>query len=203
MTLDWDLYFSQLKKKLSRGIGLLTKQRHFTPKHLLKTLYFSLFNSNLIYGCQIWGQDQNEEFKKIEKLQEKAIRIISFLPLNATVEKHVWNEYTKTKGLHHASKYLFFVKDYLSENVLGSFSDKFHPPKLPLNHTTRTLSTYQLKVNNFKTEIYGCKLIVNKCTLDWNNFQKILKHNFQMMKRSDLKTNIKNCFLKQYNDKKD
>ena len=79
--LDWDLYFSQLKKKLNRGIGLLAKIRHFTPKHLLKTLYFSLFNSNLIYGCQIWGQDQNEEFKKIEKLQEKAISIISFLPL--------------------------------------------------------------------------------------------------------------------------
>ena len=51
--LDWDLYFSQLKKKLNRGIGLLAKIRHFTPKHLLKTLYFSLFNSNLIYGCQI------------------------------------------------------------------------------------------------------------------------------------------------------
>ena len=32
---------------------------------------------------------------------------------------------------------------------------------------------------------------------------KILKQNFQMMKRSDLKTNIKNYFLKQYNDKKD
>ena len=90
MTLDWDLYFSQLKKKLSRGIGLLTKQRHFTPKHLLKTLYFSLFNSNLIYYCQIWGQDQNEEFKKIEKLQEKTIRIISFLSLNATVEKQMY-----------------------------------------------------------------------------------------------------------------
>ena len=45
--------------------------------------------------------------------------------------------------------------------------------------------------------------IVNKCTLDWNNLQKILKQNFQMMKRSDLKTNIKNYFLKQYNDKKD
>ena len=62
--LDLDLYFSQLKKKLNRGIGLLSKIRHFTPKHLLKTLYFSLFNSNLIYGCQIWGQDQNEEFTK-------------------------------------------------------------------------------------------------------------------------------------------
>ena len=29
-----------------------------------------------------------------------------------------------------------------------------------------------------------------------------LKQNFQMMKRSDLKTNSKNYFLKQYNDQK-
>ena len=43
------------------------KIKHFTPKHLLKTSYFSLINSNLIYGCQ----DQNEEFKKIEKLLKK------------------------------------------------------------------------------------------------------------------------------------
>ena len=97
---------------------------------------------------------------------------------------------------------ILFVKDCLSENALGSFNDKFHPSKLPLNHTTRSSSTYQLKVNNFKTERYGGKLIVNKCTLDWNNLQKILKQNFQMMKRSDLKTNIKNYFLKQYNGKK-
>ena len=35
-----------------------------------------------------------------------------------------------------------------------------------------------------------------------DNLQKILKQNFQMMKRSDLKTNIKNYFLKQDNGKK-
>ena len=33
--------------------------------------------------------------------------------------------------------------------------------------------------------------------------KKKLKQNFQMMKRSDLKTNIKNYFLKQYKDQKD
>ena len=76
--------FIQLEKKLNCGIGLLAKIRHFTPKHLLKTLYFFLFNSNLIYGCQIWGKDQDEKFKKIEKLQEKAIRIKI---INAKVEK--------------------------------------------------------------------------------------------------------------------
>ena len=44
----------------------------------------------------MWWQDQNEEFKKTEKLQEKPIRIINFLPVNAPIEKYVWNEYTKT-----------------------------------------------------------------------------------------------------------
>ena len=148
--LDWDIYFSQLKKKLNRGNGLLAKIRHFTPEHLLQH-YFSLFNSNLIYGCQIWGHDQNEEFKKIGKLQEKAIRIVSFLPSNATVEKHMYEmNILKLKDI--IPQNILFVKDYLSENALGSFSDKFHPSKLPLTHTARLSSTYQLKVNNFKTK---------------------------------------------------
>ena len=36
------------------------------------------------------GQDQNEKFKKIEKLQEKVTRIIIFLLLNAPVEKQMY-----------------------------------------------------------------------------------------------------------------
>ena len=49
---------------------------------------------------------------------------------------------------------VLFVKYCLNENAPGSFNYKFHPYKLPLNHITRSSSTYQLKVNNFKTEIY-------------------------------------------------
>ena len=47
---------------------------------------------------------------------------------------------------------ILFVKDCQSENAPRSFNDKFHPSKVPLNHTKRSSSTYQLKVNNFKTE---------------------------------------------------
>ena len=39
--------------------------------------------NNLLHFTQL----KNEDFKKIEKLQGKAIRIINFLPLNAPVEK--------------------------------------------------------------------------------------------------------------------
>ena len=68
---------------------------------------------------------------------------------------------------------ILFVKHCLSENAPGSFNYKFYPSRLPLYHTTRSSSTYKLKGNNFKTERYGRKPIVNKCTLDWNNLQNI------------------------------
>ena len=139
--LNCDLYLSQLKKQLNGGIGLLAKIRQFTPKHWLKILYFSLLNSNLIYGCQIWGQGQNEEFKKIETLQEKAIRIMNLIPWNAPVEKQVDEmNILKLKDFIMLQN-IFFLRDCLSENVPGSFNNKFHTSKLSLHHTTRSSST--------------------------------------------------------------
>ena len=71
--LHWNKYLSNLGKKLSRSIGLLSKIRHYVPKHLLRTIYFSIFNSHLIYACEIWGQSQNsQQFKKLLKLQKKS-----------------------------------------------------------------------------------------------------------------------------------
>ena len=59
--LHWNKYLSNLGKKLSRSIGLLSKIRHYVPKHLLRAIYFSIFNSHLIYACEIWGQNQNSQ----------------------------------------------------------------------------------------------------------------------------------------------
>ena len=82
--LDWNKYLSNLGRKLSRTVGLLSKIRHYVPKHLLRTIYFSIFNSHFTYACKIWGQNQNRQyFKKLLKLQGKALQIINFQPLTA------------------------------------------------------------------------------------------------------------------------
>ena len=62
--LSWGTCYTLLKKKLNRAIGFLSKVWHFTSQHLLKTIYYSLFNSHLIYGCHVWGQYQGTEFQK-------------------------------------------------------------------------------------------------------------------------------------------
>ena len=93
----------ELIKKLNRALGLLAKLRHYTAKFLLRGIYYSLFNSHLIYACQVWGQKERESdlLKKLGSLQDKAIRIINFLPN----EEAVHNIYKEEKILK--------IKDYI------------------------------------------------------------------------------------------
>ena len=102
--------------------------------------------NHLLYFTQL----KNENFKKMEKLQGKAIRIINLLPLNALVDKQKYEMNILKLKDFIVLQNILFVKDRLNENAPGSFNDKFHSSKLPLNHTTRSSSTYQLKVINFK-----------------------------------------------------
>ena len=67
-----------VKQKLARATGLLAKLRHYVPKKRLKSIYYVIFDSNMRYGCQTWGQNFNTLLRDIEKLQNKAINIINF-----------------------------------------------------------------------------------------------------------------------------
>ena len=75
--LNWQPHIDSLVTKLSRAAGLLSKTRYYVPKYLLRTIFFSIFNSHMIYTCQTWEQNKSK-IKKISELQEKAIRMINF-----------------------------------------------------------------------------------------------------------------------------
>ena len=76
--LTWNFQLIQIKTKLSRSCGLLAKLRYHVKTELFRTLYFAIFKSVLTYAVQVWGQHRNQTIKEIEKLQEKAIRSMSF-----------------------------------------------------------------------------------------------------------------------------
>ena len=69
--LNWDLYFSQLKKKLSYGIGLLVKIRYFNPIHLLneKPLIFIISLKLNIWLPNTWKKSTSriEEDRKTQR----------------------------------------------------------------------------------------------------------------------------------------
>lgn len=53
--LSWDVRINQLCTKLSRANGILSKLRHNAPLEVCLQVYYAIFYSHLIYGCNIWG----------------------------------------------------------------------------------------------------------------------------------------------------
>ena len=77
MGLD-ECHVDALSAKLTRANGMLAKIRHFVDEKTLLNVYYGIFSSIMTYASQIWGQFANKHVKRIQKLQNKAIRIINF-----------------------------------------------------------------------------------------------------------------------------
>ena len=82
--LNWKFHVDDLSIKLSRTVGMLAKTRHYVNQRTLNMIYHGTFPSLLLYASQIWGQ-RNTSISKMEKLQNKAWRIISFKHTRSSV----------------------------------------------------------------------------------------------------------------------
>ena len=74
--LNWKDHVSHVSKKLSRGIGVLCKLRHFADIHTLIQLYYAIIYPFLTYSCLVWGCTYKSNLKPLEILQKKAIHIM-------------------------------------------------------------------------------------------------------------------------------
>ena len=61
-----------------RANGILSMLRHNASRDVCLNVYYAIFFSHLIYGCNIWGFTTEENLKKVEVLQNKCVRIITF-----------------------------------------------------------------------------------------------------------------------------
>ena len=132
--LDWNVHIKSVIPKLNRAIGILCKIQHYVPNFLPKTIYYSLFNSHLIYACQVCGQNK-KYLEKLSTLQNKAIRILNFKQHgHSVVELYNTNGPLKIKYYIDLLNCLF-VKTALSNESLPAFSKYFERSYNLHNHT--------------------------------------------------------------------
>jgi len=77
--LNWKKHTHEIGKKISRGIGILSKLTHFVTIDILNQLYYSLVYPFLTYGLIAWGNTYATTLKPVVVLQQKAVGIINFL----------------------------------------------------------------------------------------------------------------------------
>ena len=170
--LSWNFHVNELCKKLARANGILSKLRYNAPLENCIQVYYAIFYSHLSYGCNVWGLGNSDNIDKVEVLQKKCIRIISFAPHNS-----------HTNQLFQALK-LLKVRDVIKINQLKLIYD-FYDNSLPTDlmnlfksctnvHTTNMQLNSSIKnliyIPRANTTTYGINSIKYTCAKLWNSF---------------------------------
>ena len=76
--LNWNVHSNHIKLRLSKGISMLAKIRHYVPESVRRSLYFTFINSHTGYNLLNWGTAPTNYIESVSAKTRKAIRIISF-----------------------------------------------------------------------------------------------------------------------------
>ena len=167
--LSWNSHLNQLKTILSRRCGLLAKLRYYVSTTTTRSVYFAIFDAKLRYGSQIWGQQKTATIKQIEKLQNKAIRIINFKSKNDP--SNPLYKSMKILNLNDVilSNHCMSVLKIIRNEQSNTFSNFFKVSHNEHNYNARGANIMKPTV---KTTTYGLNSIKYKSADDWNKLQK-------------------------------
>ena len=76
-SLDWKEQIKAVSTKVFRAIGFLRHPKSFLPMESLKTLYTGIAEPHFRYCCSVWGCAGSTEINQLQKLQNRAARIIT------------------------------------------------------------------------------------------------------------------------------
>ena len=140
------------------------------PFNTCLQVYYAIFYSQLIYGCNVWGLTTDENLHKIEVLQKKCVRILKFAPFNShTNHLFIDLKFLKVKDIINVHQ-LKLVYDYFTNNLpidltsLFSLSSDTHTTNLELNSARKSL----FHISKINTETYGNRSIKHHCATLWN-----------------------------------
>lgn len=80
--MSWKPNTDQTAQKIIKFGGILNRLKNILPTNILKIIYCSMVNSRLSYAILTWGYD----YKRLEKVQKRLIRIITRSKYNSHTE---------------------------------------------------------------------------------------------------------------------
>jgi len=178
--LDWNQNFKLLCTKLARSVYMLKCVKKVLPRKIMKSLYYSYFNSHLVYGIELWGPNSNQSnINRLTVLQKKAVRLINNLPYNAhTNDAFIDSGFLKIPD----------IIDRQLLNFIYSFVNKTLPcPLLKLFkignefHTYDTRSKMEPRSAKHKSAKYNNSFLHKSTTL-WTQLNQTLKKSKNLYK---------------------
>ncbi len=125
-------------------------------------------------GCNLWGFTSEENILKIERLQKKCVRILSFAPFNShTNQLFIDLNLIKVRDLISINR-LKLVYDFLNNRLPDDLTSLFSLTS-DIHTTSRDLKSSINKliyIPSFKTITYGKDSLRYQCAKLWNTIFK-------------------------------
>jgi hypothetical protein len=121
-SLSFKYHINQLSKKISTSLYFLRSARNILTEKALKSLYYALIHSHLIYGIQIWSCTSPSIVKQLFIKQKNAIRVIS----NSSYNAHTEPLFKKLKILPLPSLIDFFKLQFMQQFSQGFLPSSFN-----------------------------------------------------------------------------
>jgi hypothetical protein len=179
--LSFKFHLAQISKKISKSLYIIQSTKNLLSEKSLKSLYYALIHSHLIYGIHIWSCTSANNLAGLVKLQKKSIRIVT---------KSAYNSHTeplfKSCGIlpvKHLISYfkLLFMYDFTNNLLPVSFNNTWTTNLNVRNagneHSQRTLrNDHLLNVPFVRTE-HLLKFPYSDYPRIWNEFNNAVLAN--------------------------
>ena len=141
--LNWKDHQNSIAIKLNKANAILLKLRKYVNENILKSIYYSIFESHLNYCSIVWSQNVDSS-NRLFILQKKAIRTISF----AARLSHTSPLFSKAKILKLYDK-VSIQKFILISNLIPN-----HLPVFFQGWFFSRSSTYNYHLRSLKSRCY-------------------------------------------------
>ena len=184
--LCWSDHIQYIKKKVSKGIGILHKTNKILRKESLLTLYNCFIYPYIIYYIEVWGATSLNNLMSVIRLQKRAVRLIT----SSSFRAHSEPLFLSLQVLSVFDVYFFrlsiivfrFENNLLLECANSMFTKKYeihgyctqqsawlHVPKNGKSAIQRTVRFRCVKISNH---------ICN--SIDFNGSITCFKHNLKL-----------------------
>ena len=159
------------------------------PSDICLQVYYAIFYSYLIYGCNVWGFTNDENINAIQVLQNKCSRILTFAPYNFNVDQTFIDlkllKVREIIKIHQLKVVYDFHDKVLPDDLMGLFrlSTNVHSTNQILNSALNNL----IHIPRINTVTYGNHSIRYHCAQLWNQMFRSGSFNIDSNPVNDIK----------------
>ena len=123
--LRWQTRIDKLSKKIAFGIGAIERIRDFVPSPTVHCIYNTLIQSQFDYCNIVWGNCGKTLFDRLQKLQNRAARVLTFSRYDAYANRLFRQLNWKDLSTQFQIQKALMVYKSLNDLVPGYLSSKF------------------------------------------------------------------------------